>query len=30
MIVLDAAAMVGMAALITSFSALIWSLRRKS
>jgi hypothetical protein len=28
MIVLDAAAMVGLAALITSVSALVWSVRR--
>ena len=30
MIVVDAAAMVGLAALITSFAALIWSIRRKA
>ena len=30
MIVLDAALMVGMAALITSLSALVWAIRRKS
>ena len=29
MIVLDSAALVGVAAVITSVSALIWSLRRK-
>lgn len=29
MIVLDTAALVGLAAVITSLSALIWSLRRK-
>jgi uncharacterized membrane protein YidH (DUF202 family) len=29
-IVVDAAAMVGMAALITSVSALVWSVRRKA
>jgi hypothetical protein len=30
MIILDAAAMVGLAALITSVSALVWSVRRKA
>jgi hypothetical protein len=30
MIVLDAAAMLGLAALITSVSALVWSVRRKA
>jgi hypothetical protein len=30
MMVLDAAAMVGLAALVTSVSALIWSVRRKA
>jgi hypothetical protein len=30
MIVLDAAAMMGLAALITSLSALVWSVRRKA
>jgi hypothetical protein len=30
MIVVDAAAMLGLAALITSVSALVWSLRRKA
>jgi hypothetical protein len=30
MLVLDAAAMVGLAALITSVSALVWSVRRKA
>lgn len=29
MLVLDASALVGLAAFITSLSALIWSLRRK-
>jgi hypothetical protein len=30
MIVLDAAAMMGLAALITSLAALVWSVRRKA
>jgi hypothetical protein len=30
MLVLDPAAMVGLAALITSLSALVWSVRRKA
>jgi hypothetical protein len=30
MIVVDAAAMLGLAAVITSVSALIWSVRRKA
>jgi hypothetical protein len=30
MIILDAAAMVGLAALITSVSALVWSVQRKA
>ena len=30
MIVLDAAALMGLAALVTSLSALVWSIRRKA
>ena len=30
MIILDAATMVGLAALITSVSALVWAVRRKA